>query len=89
MIKNFNNLILIEGGASRKKIYRLKCNKFNLIVLDFSDDVNEFDKHLNVYNILKDINKITNLTTQDLLMDLDYQTKGIHPDSWADDLNQF
>ena len=56
MIKNFNNLILIEGGASRKKIYRLKCNKFNLIVLDFSDDVNEFDKHLNVYNILKDIN---------------------------------
>ena len=38
---------------------------------------------------MENIKKISNLTTQDLLMDLDYQTKGIHPDSWTDDLNQF
>lgn len=56
MDKKLKNLILLEGGASRKKIYRLKKNKLNLIVLDFSDDIDEFYKHINIYNILKDIN---------------------------------
>ena len=26
-------------------------------------------------------------TTSDLVADLDYEAWGIHPDSWADDLN--
>jgi len=55
MIENFENLILIEGGASCKKIYRLKRNKYNLIVLDFSKHKDEFYKHLNTYDILKNI----------------------------------
>ena len=56
MHNKFNNLSLIEGGASKKKIYRVNKKNINFIILDFSKDKNEFNNHLEIYNILKNIN---------------------------------
>ena len=56
MYKNFENLILLKGGASEKKIYRCNKKNKNFIILDFSQNKVEFNNHLIVYNILKNIN---------------------------------
>ena len=55
MQKNLKDLILIKEGASRKKVYRFNKKNSKFILLDFSEDANEFNNHLNVYNILKNI----------------------------------
>ena len=52
----FPNLIEIKGGFSNKKIFRQNKKKINKIVIDFSKDQKEFQKFLNVYEILKKIN---------------------------------
>ena len=55
IINNIKDIILIEGGASKKNIYRFNNKNRTFIILDFSKDINEFNNHLNVYNILKNI----------------------------------
>ena len=55
MQNNFKDLILIAGGASRKKVYRFNKKNSKFIFLDFTEDINEFNNHLNIYNILKNI----------------------------------
>ncbi len=56
MLTNYKDKTLIEGGASRKKIYRYYKKNSSFIILDFSDDTNEFNNHLKIYDILKNIN---------------------------------
>ena len=56
MLKKYKNISAIKGGASRKKIYRYNRNNLSFIILDFSDDVEEFKNHLKIYDILKNIN---------------------------------
>ncbi len=55
-ILNFKNIEQIKRGLSKKKIFRKKENKINKIIIDFSNDNNDFKNFINVYNILKDIN---------------------------------
>ena len=55
MFQNYKNLTLLEGGASKKKIYRFSKKNKKFIILDFSNDESEFKNHLNIYNILKKI----------------------------------
>ena len=55
MLNNPKELISIQGGASRKKVFRYKKNNINFIILDFSEDIDEFNNHLTIYNILKDV----------------------------------
>ena len=50
------NTIQIEGGLSKKKVYRKFEKKLNKIIIDFLDDKKEFDNFLNVYDILKKVN---------------------------------
>ena len=45
----------IEGGASKKNFYRLSHSKKKFIVTDFSSDKEEYNNHLRVYNLLKNI----------------------------------
>ena len=52
----FQNLTEIKGGLSKKKVFRKLETKTKKIVIDFSDDTNEFENFINVYNILKKIN---------------------------------
>ena len=54
MAYNFDNLIPVESGASQKKIYRSNNNS-KIILLDFSKNIDEFNNHLKIYNILKKI----------------------------------
>ena len=56
MLNNYKDLILIEGGASRKKISRYYKKNSSFIILDFSEDTEEFKNHLIIYDILKNIN---------------------------------
>ena len=46
----------IEGGASKKKFYRLKHSNKQYILTDFSFDKKEYNNYLTIYNILKNIN---------------------------------
>ena len=55
MQNNLKDLILIKGSASLKKVYRFNKKNSKFILLDFSEDANEFNNHLNIYNILKNI----------------------------------
>ena len=52
----FTNFQKIKSGASNKKIYRFRKKKFNLIVVDFGKDKNEFYNYIKTYNILKNVN---------------------------------
>ena len=56
MNKQFENIIEINDGLSKKKIYRKFEKKLNKIIIDFSENKEDFYNFLNVYNILKNIN---------------------------------
>ena len=56
MLNNYKDLILIEGGASQKKISRYYKKNSSFKILDFSEDTEEFKNHLIIYDILKNIN---------------------------------
>ena len=56
MDKNFVNIIEIKGGLSKKKIYRKFEKKLNKIIIDFSENKEDFRNFINVYKILKSIN---------------------------------
>ena len=56
MIFSFDNLIEIKGGLSKKKVYRKYEKKISKIVLDFSNELNEYKNFLQVYDILKKLN---------------------------------
>ncbi len=56
MYKKFRNIIEIKGGLSKKKIYRKLENKLNKIIIDFSENKEDFYNFINVYKILKSIN---------------------------------
>ena len=56
MINSLKNLIKIEGGLSKKKIFRKTEKKINKIIIDFSEEKKDFYNFLDVYNILKGIN---------------------------------
>ena len=56
MIFSFDNLIEIKGGLSKKKVYRKYEKKISKIVLDFSNESNEYKNFLKVYDILKKLN---------------------------------
>jgi len=56
MIFSFDNLIEIKGGLSKKKVYRKYEKKISKIVLDFSNESNEYKNFLQVYDILKKLN---------------------------------
>ena len=53
--KNYN-FQKIESGASKKILYRLKKDDKSYILIDFNKVENEYDDHLKIYKILKDIN---------------------------------
>ena len=53
---SFQNLTEIKGGLSKKKIFRKYEKKISKIVIDFSNDENELNNFLNVYEILKRLN---------------------------------
>lgn len=46
----------IEGGASKKKFYRLSHYNKKFILTDFSANKEEYKNHLTIYNLLKNIN---------------------------------
>ncbi len=46
----------IKGGLSKKKVFRKLEKKISKIIIDFSEDEEEFKNFLNVYQILKKIN---------------------------------
>lgn len=50
------NMTEIKVGLSKKKVFRVLQNNISRIVIDFSNEQNEFQNFLNVYNILKKIN---------------------------------
>ncbi len=56
MDNQFQNKIKIKAGLSKKKIFRKFENKLNKIIIDFSENKEDFYNFLNVYNILKKIN---------------------------------
>jgi len=56
MLNNFKDLTLVKVGASQKKIYRHNKKNNSYIILDFSEDTDEFNNHLNIYNILRNVN---------------------------------
>tara|TARA_B100001057_G_scaffold488786_1_gene573812 strand:- start:1271 stop:2197 length:927 start_codon:yes stop_codon:yes gene_type:complete len=56
MYKQFENIIEIKEGLSKKKIFRKFEKKINKIIIDFSENKEDFYNFLNVYNILKNIN---------------------------------
>ena len=56
MNKQFEDIIEINDGLSKKKIYRKFEKKLNKIIIDFSENKVDFYNFLNVYNILKNIN---------------------------------
>ncbi len=56
MDKQFQNIAEIKGGLSKKKIFRKFEYKLNKIIIDFSENKEDFYNFLNVYNILKNIN---------------------------------
>jgi len=53
---NFNDLYLIEGGSSKKRIYRFKNNKVKKIVVDFSYEKKQFVSFIDVHKFLSNIN---------------------------------
>ena len=56
MSNPFQYLTEIKVGASKKKVFKKFEKKLNKIIIDFSDDKNEFQNFLEVYKILKKIN---------------------------------
>tara|TARA_B100001113_G_C21047126_1_gene595041 strand:- start:299 stop:1219 length:921 start_codon:yes stop_codon:yes gene_type:complete len=52
----FQNLTEIKGGLSKKKVFRKLDKKLNKIVVDFSQNAEEFGKFFYVYEILKKVN---------------------------------
>ena len=46
----------IEGGASKKKFYRLRYSNDKFILTDFSHEKEEYRNHLTTYDVLKNIN---------------------------------
>ena len=52
----FQNSRLIESGASKKIVFKLKKNKYEFILIDFSKDKIEFYNFIKVYKILKNTN---------------------------------
>tara|TARA_Y100000768_G_scaffold385429_1_gene371539 strand:- start:983 stop:1903 length:921 start_codon:yes stop_codon:yes gene_type:complete len=55
MILSAKNIVKIEKGLSKKKVFRKSDKKLNKIIIDFSDDKTEFDNFLCIYEILKKI----------------------------------
>ena len=53
---SFQNLTQINGGLSRKKIFRNFKKNNNKIIIDFSDNKTDFHDFLDIYEILKNIN---------------------------------
>ena len=51
----FQNLTEINGGLSKKKIYRKKNKNLNKILIDFSKDEKEFYNFIDIYHILKNV----------------------------------
>tara|TARA_B100001057_G_scaffold109800_1_gene107767 strand:+ start:1602 stop:2528 length:927 start_codon:yes stop_codon:yes gene_type:complete len=56
MDKLFLNVTEIKEGLSKKKIFRKLENKLNKIIINFSENKEDFYNFLKVYNILKKIN---------------------------------
>ncbi len=56
MDTQFQNIIEIKGGLSKKKIYRKFEKKLNKIIIDFSEIKEDFYNFINTYDILKKIN---------------------------------
>lgn len=58
ILKSFKDyqITRISGGASKKKFYRLKNILKSYILIDFREDKLEYNNHINIYSILKDIN---------------------------------
>ena len=52
----FHNLVEINKGLSKKKIFRKYEKKYNKIILDFSEDKSQFYNFFHIYQILKKIN---------------------------------
>lgn len=52
----FENLTEIKGGLSKKKVFRKFEKNINKIIIDFSEDTNDFYNFIKVYEILKKIN---------------------------------
>ena len=52
------NINKVEGGASKKKIFKLnnKNNNNSFILIDFVSDKKEYTNYLKIYNLLKDKN---------------------------------
>jgi aminoglycoside/choline kinase family phosphotransferase len=46
----------IQSGASKKKLFRLKKNSQHYILIDFNNDKIEYNNHIRIYDILKNIN---------------------------------
>ncbi len=55
MILSAKNIVKIEKGLSKKKVFRKSDKKLNKIIIDFFDDKTEFDNFLCIYQILKKI----------------------------------
>ena len=53
---NLNKFYQIDSGASQKKIYRLKKQNEDKILVDFSYNNNDYLSFLSVYNFLSNIN---------------------------------
>ena len=49
------NIKNINSGASQKEFYRIDNKKYSFILIDYIEDRKEFNNHLKVYNILKNI----------------------------------
>jgi aminoglycoside/choline kinase family phosphotransferase len=50
------NIVVLEGGASKKKFYRLENKNKTLVLISFIDEKIDYKKHLYVYNLLRNIN---------------------------------
>ena len=55
--KNFKNSIVekIQSGASKKFFYRLNVDSKSYILIDFNNNKTEYDDHIKIYNLLKNI----------------------------------
>lgn len=65
-------ILEVESGASKKKFYKLVNKNNSFIIIDFVLDKREFENHLKIYNLLKDIDisipKIIEKNDRDLVL---------------------
>lgn len=57
ILKKFKKytISIVEGGASKKIFYKLQNKNTSLILINFLLDKKEFENHIKVYNLLKNI----------------------------------